>query len=43
MVFKGEYIKLAPVPFGHYKFQIMAGTNNEGKTIINAHFVHNAL
>ncbi|XP_030241852.1 uncharacterized protein LOC115563269 [Drosophila navojoa] len=40
MIFKEEYLKFAPLPHGHYKFQFMSATNNEWKSIINAHILH---
>lgn len=42
MIFKEEYMKFAPLPRGHYKFQLKLATNNDWKAIINTHILHNA-
>ncbi|EDV96532.1 GH16300 [Drosophila grimshawi] len=37
LVLKEEFFKLAPIPSGQYKIQIMAATNNQWKVNINIH------
>lgn len=35
MLFKEEYFKYFPLPPGEYKFQLMASTDNDWKTIVS--------
>lgn len=40
LVFDANYFKFLPWPPGNYKFQLMAATDNDWKTVVNVHLIN---